>query len=96
MHTLMRDTLNTGNVPSHPALLRSSSSPGLHLQLHCWSQINMHVVAHQLLLAVVFMESEITELAYPGNANAPSNDLVSHSALCLIASTFVAFAFKYS
>lgn len=80
----------------YPALLRSSSSPGLHLQLHCWSQINMHVGEQRLLLAVVFMESEITELVYPGITNALSNDLVSHSALCLIASTFSAFAFKYS
>lgn len=56
----------------------------------------MHVVEQQLLLAVVFMESEITELVYPGITNALSNDLVSHSALCLIASTFSAFALKYS
>lgn len=56
----------------------------------------MHVVAHQSLLAVVFMESKITELAYAGITNALSNDLVSHSAVSLIASTFAVFASKFS
>lgn len=54
----------------------------------------MRVVAHQSLLAVV--ECKITELAYAGIKNGLSNDLVSHSAVSLIASTFAVFASKYS